>query len=649
MQLMPEVSRHSGGGSGVRRRRGLVGRAAGCALLVLGAALHACAQEAPAEYVVREPASPEIAAQIEYICASALQLLEQHCPEWSDQQRHVCVEGVRIGFCNGLSRPLPEERVAAFLAGFKTYAERNAAYVIGSGSHAVAPELSMQALKWEMAGKCRAFAERESRDGAEADLEAALQQLPTLTEPVIAAALAEGLAADQAENLREMCLTHWTKMANDPLETGLKRPLSAEEQQQTEQGLQKAWAAAQNVWDKRQEIGRGLEAGRDHVVADAYAVFAGNTIASVTRPPKGAEYEQHLWTVKQIGEQQRLWMDQRMREQRGAFANMFISSTLGPSVETHDRMIFLLSDILMTPGFMSPQSATATCRAEAVLTFEKHAPVVLQLSYIFRAPDQGKMVIDSRFAPKTAIDFFEHKVGMAYALDGGKLAYYNPFLRELHRTDLGAIDADAVVSRVYGTGNAADLDPWLKGLFDLGALRSGDGLRVGTEKIGETKCGVLEFTPAPAPAHILGHAVSRVWTWVDADRDLTLKTVLYAEDGAEVAVTTYDSITEVSPGRWAALVSRTEYADGEVELAQEVTVRHGDGPSQQQVTRGTVPFPARTVIRRYSALGGGLVVPLSIEVRDQEAHLVMYMRFFDYIINSGVPESAFEVPALPAM
>ncbi|HCU36232.1 MAG TPA: hypothetical protein DGT21_12535 [Armatimonadetes bacterium] len=297
----------------------------------------------------------------------------------------------------------------------------------------------------------------------------------------------------------------------------------------------------------------------------------------------------------------------------------------------------------------APRSSDLQCRAEAVLTFEKHAPVVLQLSYIVRAPDQGKMVVNSRFAPKTAIDFFEHKVGMAYALDGGQLAYYNPFLRELHRSDLNAIEADPVISRVYGTGNAADLGPWLKGLFDLGALRSDDGPRVGAERIGETECSILEATPDPAPAHVLGHEVSRAWTWVDADKDLPLKTVLYAESGAEVAVTTYDSITQVSPGRWAALTSRTEYASGEVELAQEVTVRRGDGPAQQQVTRGAVPFAARTVVRRYAVLGDGLVVPLSIEVRDQEGHLFMYMRFFDHIINAGICESAFEVPALPAM
>ncbi|HCU36229.1 MAG TPA: hypothetical protein DGT21_12520 [Armatimonadetes bacterium] len=333
----------------MRRWRGLGARAAACGLLLFAAALPTCAQETPAEYVVREPASPEIAAQIEYICASAIQILEEHCPEWSDQQRRVCVEGVRIAFRNGLSRPLPDKRAAAFLVGFRTYAERNAGYVIGSGSHTVAPELSMQSLKWQIAHECRAFAERESRGGAEADLEAALQQLAALTEPVIAAALAGGLPAEQAQALREMCLTQWAKMANDPLETGLKRPLSIEEQKQAELRLQKAWAAAQNVWDKRQEIGRGLEAGRNHVVADAYAVFAGNALAYVTRPLESAENEQHSVVLKQIGEQQRLWMEQRVREQRAAFASMFISSTLGPSVETHDRMLFLLWGVMHSP------------------------------------------------------------------------------------------------------------------------------------------------------------------------------------------------------------------------------------------------------------------------------------------------------------
>jgi len=286
------------------------------------------------------------------------------------------------------------------------------------------------------------------------------------------------------------------------------------------------------------------------------------------------------------------------------------------------------------------------CRAEATLTFQKHSPIVLRLHYLFRAPDRAKVVVCSRFAPRGCIDFFEHKTGMAYTVAGNEVAYYNPFLRRLHRTDLSAVDAPPAVSRVYGTGNVPELAPWLKGLFDLTSGRVRQPTYVGQETLNGAQCDVVDIFPADPPAHLFGHALAKVRKWIDTSRRVPLQSIFYGPDDQQIAMTKYEMLAEVTPGLWVALLTRTEFTAGKVELAREMTVKQGDGPDRKEIVRADLPIPPRIVLRRYSWVADRALLPQSIEVRDEQSNVLMHIRFFDYIMNSGVPDSTFVVPPL---
>jgi len=342
----------AGRGPGFTPSRGLCGLglvAAACGLLVLAATLHAYAQEVPAEYVLRDPASPEVTAQVEGIYGSALQLLGQHCVRWSDHQRRMYAEGVRIGLCNGLSRPLPEERVAAFLARFAAHAQGYASYSPAASCRFSDPDLTIEAMNWTMVGRCRGFAERETQGGSEALLRAFLQQLHALAEPAVAAALAEGLAVERADVLREMCLTQWTKMANDLLETGLKRPLSAQEIEEAARRLPTAWETAERVWETRVASGHGVEAGRERVVLEAYVHEASGILARATRPPQGDEDAQYVKTMERINQQQATGMDRWMRQQRRLHRLLSAPGRVEFAVEESQRAVLWVWAILALP------------------------------------------------------------------------------------------------------------------------------------------------------------------------------------------------------------------------------------------------------------------------------------------------------------
>lgn len=315
----------------------------------------ALGQEAQTEPLVREPASPEVAAQVEAMCAFALEALEEHCAKWSDEQWQTYVEGVRIGLLNGLTKPLGEDRVAAFEESFTALARGYEDYVPGASDALADASLSMEAMKWALARKCRAFAARESEGQAAAHLQALLEQVPILVE-IAASGLREALpeeGADDIERAVEQCRSRWERSATNALTPGLKRPLTpreiAEVQAQIPDRCNRAKEYAQ-----RGQARLSSDPQRPALqVLDIAVNLLSSLLLSLTKAPRTEEYDQYVSVLERIGRQHEERSAQWMQQQQERFKHRFVSDLLAPGAEANDRALFLLEPLFVLPRLVS--------------------------------------------------------------------------------------------------------------------------------------------------------------------------------------------------------------------------------------------------------------------------------------------------------
>ncbi len=297
------------------------------------------------------------------------------------------------------------------------------------------------------------------------------------------------------------------------------------------------------------------------------------------------------------------------------------------------------------PALHPPKSLT--CRADATVAFEKHAPVVLHLAYSFLAPDHAKLVVLSRLARPTDIDFFEHKVGMAYVLNGPTAASYQPFFMKGSVVDTKLPENEPTVSDVYGTGNMASIAPWLAGMLHISRREYIKARYLRCEEVKGAEAHVVEFTFDQSVYAMMGHRIARYVKWFSVDKGVPIQAVAYNEKGETVAETVYEALKQVAPSKWVALRTRKTIREGTVAISRDVTVTRKRGKPTPATWGTRLAFPARTVVHEYEWVDGRAALPSTVAVWDDSGNLVFHVRFFEYVLDAGLSESEFEYEPVP--
>jgi len=319
----------------------------------------ALGQDAQTQPLVREPASPEVGAQVEAMCASALQALEEHCTKWSDEQRAIYVEGVRIGLLNGLTKPLGEDRVAAFEESFTALAKGFGDYVPGASSRFSHASLSMKAMKWAIARKARTFADRERGSEAASELEAVLKQVPFLVEMTMGG-LREGFPEVSPEDMTRVEDEHRARLQGlvaDVLTPGLKRPLTTQELAEMRARTADLCSRAQQIVEMR-TVRRGADDGSATISpANMAANMMASLLLSATSPPATEESQEYVRVLNQISQQHTERSAQWMREQQERFRATFVTDLLAPAAEANDRSLFTVAPLFFVPQLICGQGS----------------------------------------------------------------------------------------------------------------------------------------------------------------------------------------------------------------------------------------------------------------------------------------------------
>jgi len=276
--------------------------------------------------------------------------------------------------------------------------------------------------------------------------------------------------------------------------------------------------------------------------------------------------------------------------------------------------------------------------------FSARLPAVwLTVHCALKKPDKLRLWIASRRTHPDAWDDFQHKVGMVLILNGHLLIRYQPFFEKVLLTDLSAPLPPAQDFTYGGPGAMPNIAPYVQDLLQVASWKNDRNVRLlGRETIDGVPCYVLEWQYARPLRMHEPHAIHAVRRWIDTEKFVLRRAVMFTAQGQGVRVTTFSHLTQVKENVWASLHSETVVQPGTVRARRLMFVRRNEGSTQKETWETEVPFTGRKIVRDFQLLEGKARVPTQILVYDDEGRVLSKRTFYNYQLNTGLPDSLFE-------
>lgn len=288
-----------------------------------------------------------------------------------------------------------------------------------------------------------------------------------------------------------------------------------------------------------------------------------------------------------------------------------------------------------------PACRDLRCKVRVCMTFAADAPVVLVLDLAAKPPNKTKLVVVSRIGRLGATDFFGHKVGAAYAVDGSALTTFRPFDEKFERHDLSRAAVPATMPSHYGTGDLPRIEHHLAGLAGLCMGKHGPP-RFAPRPAGLPDHVTVIAIPLERPAHMWpDHLVSEALLTVDTRRSVVLKAVLVGRDGRVARTTSFGELTQSAQGRWGPLWSETHAHGGKFRSQHQAKAGRIGQPLREVVRKREIPAKGWRIVRRYQWLQGRIRVPEQVECYDAGGQPLYKAVFSHYQVDTGIPDSAF--------
>jgi len=156
---------------------------------------------------------------------------------------------------------------------------------------------------------------------------------------------------------------------------------------------------------------------------------------------------------------------------------------------------------------------------------------------------------------------------------------------------------------------------------------------LGPEQLDGVTVHKLRVVP-PEPVRIYEpHRLATFLVWRDEGRGLVLRVEGYDVEGKLAAETVCSQVTEVAPGKWAALRVEERFEPGVMRWNLESTTQRGDQPPVTEIIPEEAPVGGASEVIELAVIAEGLVMPKQISHYDDQGRLLMHMRFLSYEIE----------------